>query len=227
MLHELDDGLWVVEESLELLGTEIGRVMTVVALPDGGVLVHSPARLTDRRRRRLDELGGVRAVVPASKLHGHLYMEQYREAYPDAKLLAAPGLDHRRKDLAFDGLLGDEPDPLWADAVDQTGLLGHRLGIEIEFFHTPSGTLILGDLCYRVTDEFPLKSRLLARLARMYGRLSVPPDLKATIANEAAFRQSVERLFDWEFDRVIVGHGSIVESGARRELRDALSWALD
>jgi hypothetical protein len=62
----------------------MGRRMNVVRLAGGGLLIHSPAELADELRRELDQLGEVRFVVPASNLHGHLFMEQYRDAYPAA-----------------------------------------------------------------------------------------------------------------------------------------------
>lgn len=66
--------------------------MAVIRLAGGGLLIHSPASLSNELRAALDQLGEVRCVIPASELHRHLYMEQYRDAYPQAQLLAAPGL---------------------------------------------------------------------------------------------------------------------------------------
>ncbi|WP_224332601.1 DUF4336 domain-containing protein [Haloprofundus halobius] len=225
-LERLDTGLWTYREPLRFFGLEIGRVMVVVRLSSGGLFVHSPAELTTDLRRALAELGDVRFVVPASKLHGHLYMEQYREAYPRAELLAAPGLDKRRTDLDFDGLLGGTSDPRWSADLDQTAFLGHRWLSEIEFYHRPSRTLILGDVCYHVTADAPFFTRLAARFAGIYGRLAMPPDLRRTIVNEAAARNSVRKMLAWEFDRVLVGHGSVVESEGRAAVREAFDWLL-
>ncbi|WP_224269993.1 DUF4336 domain-containing protein [Haloprofundus salinisoli] len=225
-LERLDTGLWTYREPLRFFGLEIGRVMVVVRLSGGGLLVHSPAELTPDLRRALGSLGDVRFVVPASKLHGHLHMEQYREAYPRAELLAAPGLDRRRSDLDFDGLLGGTPDPRWSADIDQTAFLGNRWLSEVEFFHRSSRTLILGDLCYHVTADAPPATRLVARLAGMYGRLAVPPDFKRTVVNEAAARTSVREMLAWEFDRVLVGHGSVLETGGREAFSEAFDWLL-
>jgi hypothetical protein len=42
----------------------------------------------------------------------HLFLGEWKAAYPDARLFAAACLRRRRKDLAFDADLGDAPDPL-------------------------------------------------------------------------------------------------------------------
>ena len=98
--------------------------MAVIRLRSQDLFVHSPAPLTDELRRELDVLGRVRYVVPASWIHGHLYMDQYGAAYPDAELFAAPGLQSRRSDLAFAGDLDDRPDPRWAGELDQAVFRG-------------------------------------------------------------------------------------------------------
>ena len=61
-------------------------------------------------------------------------------------LFAPPGLRRRRKDLAFDGDLGDAPDPAWAADIDQVVLRGSWAMTEVVFFHHASGTAIFADL---------------------------------------------------------------------------------
>ena len=224
MFTKLAPDLFVLSEPLSFYGLEIGRNMVVVRLSNGDLFVNSPARLTPERVEALDDLGRVRYVTPSSKLHGHLHMEDYERAFSDAKLFAAPGLDRRRADLAFDGLLGSAPDPHWSEVIDQAAFLGHWWLTEIEFFHRPSKTLILGDICYNLGSETPLKTRLVTHLLGMHGDLAVPRDLRYTMKNEAAGRQSVEQLLDWDFERVVVGHGQIVEYDAKRRFREAFEW---
>src|SRR3954471_19640857 len=102
MLEPFATDFWVVHAPLRLLGVPAGRWMAVVRLAGGALLVHSPAPLGEDLRRALRELGGVPWGVAASRLHGHVSMEQYRAAFPHAELLAPPGLPKRRKDLRFD-----------------------------------------------------------------------------------------------------------------------------
>jgi hypothetical protein len=216
--------LWVVETPLRFRGVEVGRRMTVVRLASGGLLVHSPAPLSIELREALAELGEVRFVVPASSLHGHLFMEQYRATYPAAELFSAPGLDRKRKDLAFDGLLGSTPDPRWSQDLDQAPLLGHRFVTEIAFLHRPSRTLILGDLCFTIGESAPAAIRSLARATGTYRRLCPTPMFRWGLRNRAAARRSVDRILSWDFDRIIVGHGESFESGGHSAFRDAYAW---
>ncbi|MEO7197915.1 MAG: DUF4336 domain-containing protein [Solirubrobacterales bacterium] len=97
-LREIDDELWVAEDGLRYV-VEMGRRMTVIRLPSGELFVHSPMPLDDELRRQLAELGAVRFVLPASNLHGHLTMGDYRDAYPDSQLFAVAGLAAKGSDL--------------------------------------------------------------------------------------------------------------------------------
>ena len=226
-LQRLSRDLWVYEESLRFFGFDIGRIMTVIRLSNGELFVQSPAELTAGLRDDLDDLGDVRYVAPASKLHGHLYMEVYREAYPDVELFAAPGLDVRRPDLTFDGLLGDTPDPRWGTDVDQTAILGNRWLSEIAFFHWPSRTVILGDIGYHISRSSPLKTRLMARAIGVYQQVSPPLDYRLTIRNDSTFRRCIRDVLAWDFDRVIPGHGEIIETGGKQAVIDGYRWLFE
>ena len=139
-LRLLDTGLWVAESPLRFF-VEMGRRMSVVLLPSGGLFVHSPVDLTPGLRAQLAGLGDVRFVAPASNLHGHTSMGQYQSAYPDADLFAASGLVRKRPELDFAGELGERADPRWADVLDQTVFRGHRTLDEVVFLHRPTRSL--------------------------------------------------------------------------------------
>lgn len=82
MLGEVDENVWAGEAPLRYLGVQMGRRMTVIRLTDGGLLVHSPMPLGEEMRRELAAHGPVRYVLPASNLHGHLFMEALRRRIP-------------------------------------------------------------------------------------------------------------------------------------------------
>ena len=195
--------------------------MAVVRLGDGGLLIHSPAPLDGALRSRLDELGPVRFVVPASLLHGHLYMEQYAAGYPEVRLFAAPGLQRRRKDLRFAGEVGADPDPAWAADVDQTTFDGHRLITEVVFLHRSSGTLIVGDVLWHVTPAMPFTGRLWGGWRQ---GVRPTPAFRLGIRDRAAARASVDRILAWDFDRIVIGHGEMVESGGHEVFERTYGW---
>jgi len=225
VIRGVAENLWVVEVPLRYLGVQMGRRMTVVRLGSGALWIHSPAPLEDALRAELDDRGPVKFVVPASDLHGHLFMEHYRVRYPDAQLFAAPGLAEKRKDLSFDGELGSTPDPGWETDIDQVMLEGHRLN-EFTFLHRPSRTLIAGDLIFNIGSDRPLLTRLFANGPRLRPRVGPTPLFRRSVRDRRAARRSIDRILDWDFDRVLPGHGSIIESAGHEAVREGLAGWL-
>ena len=153
-------------------------------------------------------------------------MEQYRRSYPEIELFAPPILDRRRKDLAFDGLLGSAPDPRWSAELDQTVFLGQVLP-EVLFLHRASRTLIAGDLLVQISSDAPLATRLVWRLDGVRGSLATPRTVRVSTRNRLTARRSVEGISAWDFDRIHVGHGTSVETDGRARFQEAMRWLRD
>ena len=49
--------------------------------------------------------------------------------------------------------------------------------------------------------------------------------VKSGVTDEAAFQNSLATILGWDFDRVIVGHGDVIESGGKAKLLTALAAA--
>lgn len=101
-------------------------------------------------------------LVSPNHLH-HLYLGDWSQAYPDAKVYASPRLASKRKDLTFDKMLSTAtPEPEWAGQIEQC-LFGSGNGWidELVFFHRASRTVIFTDL---VMDFDPLTFSPLSRV---------------------------------------------------------------
>ena len=49
--------------------------------------------------------------------------------------------------------------------------------------------------------------------------------IKAGVQAEVAFQNSLAVILGWDFDRVIAGHGDVIEHGGKTKLRTALTSA--
>jgi hypothetical protein len=199
--------------------------MTVVRLSDGGLVLHSPIRLEGGLRAELDGLGEARAIVAPNKAH-HLFADDCRAAYPNAKLYAAPGLPEKRKDLKFDGLLADEPRIEWRGDLEQQRIRGMPMLNEVAFFHPSSRTLILTDLVFNVPKGRAWGIPLVFHLMGAGGRFGPHRFVRWMIRDQQAVRESLGFIMRWDFDRVIMAHGDVLESGGRQKLRDAFGFIL-
>ena len=224
MLRNLDKNLWVVPAPQRFLRLEIGTRMTVIKLSSGGLFLHSPVSLTYELRQQLSSLGEVHAVVAPNRYH-HLYVKDYFEAYPEAVICAAPGLPEKRKDLDFHNVLTEKSLEAWSDDIEQTLVRGMPVLNEVVFFHPTSRTLVLTDLCvnFPPTESFWL--RFYRKWIQNYeGTLAMPRIIKLMVSDREALRSSCDRILRWDFDRVTVTHGEVLESGGREKFENAFRW---
>jgi hypothetical protein len=224
-LRPLAPDLWVVERPQRFYGLEVGTRMTVIRLADGSLLLHSPVALDAELRRELDAIGRVRFAVAPNRVH-HLYAGRVAEAYPGTRLWVGPGLEQKRPDLVSEAVLGDEAPAEWRGQVDQVFFRGRPYENEVVFCHRASRTLILCDLAFNFGPRAAAPTRLLMRLLRSYGRFGPSKLDPLLIRDRRAARQSLERILGWDFDRVVVAHGDVLESGGREALRQGYSWLL-
>jgi hypothetical protein len=224
-LRQLAPDLWVAERRQRFYGLEVGTRMTVIRLADGSLLLHSPVALDDGLRRELEALGPVRYAVAPSRVH-HVYAGRVAEAYPGARLWIAPGLERKRPDLVHEGILRDEAPEPWRGQVDQTFFRGRPYENEVAFFHRASRTLLLCDLAWNFGPSAHPATRLLMRLIGSQGRFGPSHLDPLLIRNRAAARASLERILGWDFDRVVLAHGDVLEHGGREGLRRGYAWLL-
>jgi hypothetical protein len=224
-LVPLGKNIWIVERPQRFYGLEVGTRMTVIRLADGSLLLHSPVQLDDALRRELDAIGQVRFAVAPNRVH-HLYAGDVAKAYPEARLWIGPGLERKRPDLVFVAVLGDEAPAEWRDEVEQVFFRGRPYENEVVFFHRPSRTLIMCDLAFNFGPRAAAPTRLLMRLLRSYGSFGPSKLDPLLIRDRRAARASLERILAWDFDRVIVAHGDVLETGGRAALRAGYSWLL-
>jgi hypothetical protein len=94
------------------------------------------------------------------------------------------------------------------------------------FLHRPTRTLIVADLVFNFG---PKSSRLTRSLFRWGGGIRAFPGVsryfRFSIRDRAAFARSVQQMMQWDFDRIIVGHGDIIESSGKNKLAAALAAA--
>lgn len=222
LLQQLHADLWVHRVPYWAMGLPLGRQLVVVRLPGGGLWVHSPVPVTPALRAEVAALGAVRHVVGPNLWHDEC-LREFQAEHPAALFHAAPGLAAQKKDVRFGAELSDTPHPDWAGVLDQHLVRGMPRMNEVVFFHRASRSLIIADLAFNLRDG----PWWFARLMTLYGlwnRFGPSPLEKWMMADKTAVRASLERILEWDFDRVIVGHGRNLEAGAKPVFRAAYAF---
>jgi hypothetical protein len=218
VLDALADDVWTVTRPLRFFGVEVGTRMTVVRLAGGGLFVHSPVALDPALREAVDALGPVTAIVAPNLLH-HLFVGAWASAYPGASVWACPGLEAKRKDVAWSGVLGDAPEPPWSGSLDQVFFGALPMQNEVVFFHPTTKTLISSDLVFDLASH---PSGLTRALASLIGHRRPGPTVleRLMIRDRDAARAQIGRIAAWEPDRLVLAHGPIVLEGGAAVVRD-------
>lgn len=199
--------------------------MAVVRLSDGSAWVWSPVALTDQILDGVNAVGPVRHIVSPNKIH-HLFLAEWSERWPDARLYAPPGLTERKTGLQFDAVLGDEPDAAWAADIDQVIFHGSFAMEEVVFFHRESRTALFCDLIQRFPEAGANGWRgMLMRLDGLVGEQgSTPREWRASFLRRKEARAARDQVLRWQPERLVIAHGECAQTGASAIIQNALSW---
>ena len=219
-LIQHDTDLWSTEYGLSWLAgmVPLPARTTVIRLGDRRLVVHSPGPISRELRDELDALGPVGFIV-VPQAHGR-FAADAAQAYPSAQLLAAPGAPARRKSLGFHASLADQPPAAWSGQVESHRVLGFRLN-EVVLLHRSSRTLVLTDLCFNIHRSPSAIARLFFRADGMWQRFGPSRLTRLLVSDRAAFERSLEHVLRWDFERIVPGHGDVVERDGRAALRAA------
>jgi Domain of unknown function (DUF4336) len=225
LLHEFGPGIWLGDGPIvSFYGFPYPTRMALIRLPDG-LFVWSPIALSAALRREVDGLGPVRWLVSPNRLH-HLYLGEWKSAYPAARLYASPGLRRKRTDLGFDAELGDSPEPEWTDDVDQVLMRGSFAMTEVAFFHRASRTAMFADLIENLPrDWFKGWRGMIARLDGIVApNPGAPREWRASFLDRRAARAALGRILAWPIERVLVAHGECATANGAAFVRRAFGW---
>jgi len=91
------------------------------------------------------------------------------------------------------------------------------------FCHRATRTLIVADLFFNVSLPSGGLAWLMGKLADIGGRPKPARIWRAMIKDPASFQGSLRRIMELDFDRIIPGHGELIECNAKHVLGDAFS----
>jgi hypothetical protein len=216
--------IWLCSYPVKYMGMELDARMTVIRLDDGRLMLHSPCEIDDHMRSALVELGAVAIIVAPGTFH-YLHVRSAQAAFPEAETFICPGLESKRPEMHFDWLLGDIAPAAWAGRLDQVLVRGSRWIGEVAFFHRQTRTLILVDLIEKFSDATPNVDWILKLwwklVFQMWNKAKPAPEYQLGWSDKKAARASLHRILQWDFERVIVAHGDLIEIDAREVVEKA------
>jgi hypothetical protein len=226
MLNKVDENIWNIEgDKVTMLTIPFHTRMTIIRLPDSKLWLHSPVALNTKRINAIRKLGEVSYIIAPNIFH-HLFIEDWLKEFPSARLWGAEGLPKKRTELNFSGVLKNTPEQEWSKEIDQLYFQGSKILPEVVFFHKQSKTVIMTDL---IQNHDRSQEKIFWKIVKkLNGVLSpnggVPIDLRMTIRDKKIARKSLSKLLNWEFEKLIIGHGLCIESNAKEYVSNKFKW---
>ena len=230
LLQPVSDAIWLAEgDMVNFYSFPYPTRSVVVRLANNDLWIWSPIKLSDALRQEVDQLGRVAHLVSPNKIH-HLYLQDWKAAYPTANLWGPASTINKRRDLDFREPLTDVAPMEWQSDLDQAWFRGSRFMDEIVFLHKPSRTTIFADLIENFSDGFLREhwswwQRPLAKLDGITAdNPRAPLEWRLSFTNRAPAREARSKVLGWHCERVIMAHGDWQRSDGHAFLARSLAW---
>lgn len=211
-------------------GVYIPTQCIVVILPPSGTinpqppgrLLLSPAKLSDQQVSEISKDGEITEILAPNLFH-HLSVPLAQTWFPQAQLWGAQGFAQKRADLSwnqyFEARSTKENWP-YHEHLEYQMLEGAPKMNEVVFFHKASRTLIVADLFFNFKNTKGWLSPAIYTLMGTRNKLNMSRLWKSLITDRRAFIQSIEKVMQWDFDRIIFCHGDTVHTGGKELARE-------
>lgn len=230
MLQTIGTEIWMADgDCVSFYGFPYPTRCVIIRLKDGGLWVWSPTKLTDDLLGEVKKLGSVSHLVSPNKLH-YLFLANWADAFPDAKLWGPATTLAKCSDLQFEEALTGSAPAIWADEIEQVWVRGSPLLDEIVFHHRASGATILTDLSQNFSDAFlqeywGARMRWIARWWKIVqGWGYAPLEWRLSFVFRKQARRAKSQILAWPTKSVVMAHGEWEPDGGRAYLIKALSW---
>ncbi|KAJ7054383.1 hypothetical protein C8F01DRAFT_488811 [Mycena amicta] len=225
VLREVASNVWIFSRPFARFGLfPVGGRSTAIKLSNGGVWVLASTPLNQETKAKIDELGPVQYIIGADAVH-HLFLSEFKKAYPTAKLIApAAAIARADKSLKFDGVWGQDPPETkygFENDIQACYFSGFK-NKDVAFFHSASNTMIQADLLFNLpcTEQYSkTNSSGAVPLIGNFGPYSWLQQKFSSAMGEdkAAMKRDVKTVADWlsSESRIVPCHGDVIETGGK------------
>lgn len=208
------------ESTIRMPLVNITARSTLVPLKNNKYVLISPVKFDEGQRSELLKVNP-EAIVSPSCFH-HLFIKAAHDYLPEAKLYGAPGLQRKRADIKWDGILNETPWP-YQDELKAIVIEGAPKINEVVFYHRDSKTLIVTDLLFNLKNLKSLPEKLVYGLMGTFNNPAVSRLVKLMTRDRKALKKSLKQVLELDFDRLVMAHGEIIPTGGKKIITDALN----
>lgn len=232
MIIPVAENIWILEGSnVNFYSFPYPTRSIVIRLEDSSLWIWSPIQFNPEIKEFLEKLGKVKHLVSPNMIH-HLFLNDWKLVYPNAKLWGPKQTLKKRSDLQFEAALNDSAPTEWQQEIEQYAFGSLNFFEEIVFFHKASKTVIFADLSENFSDDFMKRywswwKRKIAHIWKItepYGY--APLELRLSWFKKKTDRKKLNQILNQKPERVIMAHGVWQPSNGEQFIRKSFKWLL-
>ncbi|KAI1434164.1 hypothetical protein GGR50DRAFT_687853 [Xylaria sp. CBS 124048] len=234
----------------------VGGRATIIKLTSGSIAVFSPVALTDEVKAKIAEFGGRVGYIIAGDIEHHIFLSQWKTAYPEAKLVGPKSLQVKRKAMN-DPMIGKEDfDFVYDEANSHSAAISDEFAadFEVEFvfahpsqeivlFYKPDKVLVEADLLFNQppTEQYSrappgdidaggLLRRFFYIFTSVAGAAKGQKRLQwylLSSRDRPSFNKSAQRMHSWDFKTIIPCHGNTIEGNGKEVFDKIFEWHIN
>lgn len=220
--QRIDAGFWTLSFPLRFFGLNLGRRVCLVRLSDGRLVIHSTGLFQPEHRSKFEEIGKPALMLDATTMHDTFTREACR-IFPDTTYLFPAEFSGRLPHA--DVRILDELDARTQSELQVLPVQGTRLFTEYAVFHPASRTLILCDLLFNLVNASGYTRWVMRHLFGVKVWPAIDRPVRMAVRDREAFVRSLSKILKWDFDRIVVAHGSIIETNGQQIFSAAIRRA--
>lgn len=184
-----------------------------------GILI-SPVKFDFKQIMKIKETGPVTDIVAPSLLH-HLFVGEARNHFPQARVWGLPGMEKKDPAVKWENIIGRDPWP-YTEEIPELPVDGVPRMDEAAFFVKSEKLLIVTDLCFNLQNPKGWGAPIMLRLLGTYKKFGVSRLINRYMEDRPLFENSMKRILEWDFEKIAMAHGDLIEKGGKPLLRAAL-----
>ncbi|TFK41494.1 hypothetical protein BDQ12DRAFT_678086 [Crucibulum laeve] len=235
VIREVTPEIWTFSRPFVRFGfLPWGGRSTAVKLSNG-VWVLASTPLTEDTKTTIDKLGPVKWIMGADAIH-HLFLAEYKKAYPEAKVIGVEPLFAKKQaeGLELDGAYGkDSPETTYGfeDEIKACYFSGFK-SKDVAWFHVASKTLIQADLLFNLPGTEQYSKVKKSPKIPIIGKFDPWGSIHKRFvwgqgADKEAMRRDAKIVAGWDFERIIMCHGDVIEKDGKKAWSTAYSKYLE
>ena len=211
---------------------------------------------TDDAKAKVASMGGKVAYLIALDIEHHIFLSEWKAAYPDAILVGPKGLPEKRAKQLSDPMVSDDKfgvifskdnkrDTKISDEFDadfEYEFVDGHTNLELVFFYKPEKVLIQADLLFNLpaTEQYSrvpeAERQEKGVLAKLFTNIqSTEGDVKwmqrfnwyLAGKDRSSYNDSLGKVEQWDFKTIIPCHGDVIEGNGKEVFHKVFDWHLN